>query len=86
MNSSNNNNEQGNDELNAIQKQINQTTNESLESTRRMLGLVVESQDIGTNTMIMLDEQGEKLDRIEVNPFFFIINCFNYFILFFKKN
>ncbi|CAF2399587.1 unnamed protein product [Rotaria sp. Silwood2] len=62
---SNNNDEQHNDELNAIQSQINQKTNESVESTRRMVGLVAESQEIGTNTMIMLDEQGEKLNRID---------------------
>ncbi|CAF4418750.1 unnamed protein product, partial [Rotaria magnacalcarata] len=30
-----------------------------------MLGLVAESQEIGTNTMVALDEQGEKLKRIE---------------------
>jgi hypothetical protein len=36
-----------------------------------MLGLVAESQEIGTNTMIMLDEQGEKLNKIEVR---FLLN------------
>ena len=66
MRPSNNNNEECNDELNAVQTQINQKTNESLESTRRMLGLVAESHEVGTNTMIMLDEQDEKFDRIEV--------------------
>ncbi|CAF1072473.1 unnamed protein product [Adineta steineri] len=54
-----------NDEFNAIQAQINQKTNESLESTRRMLGLASETQEVGINTMIMLDEQGEKLNKIE---------------------
>ncbi|CAF4863039.1 unnamed protein product, partial [Rotaria socialis] len=49
----------------AVHTQINQKTNESLESTRRMLGLVAESQEVGANTMITLDEQGEKLKRIE---------------------
>lgn len=57
---------EGNDELNGVQRQINQKTNESLESTRRMLGLVAESQELGTNTMIALDEQGEQLNKIEV--------------------
>jgi synaptosomal-associated protein 25 len=74
MQSPNNNNEHGNDELNGISTQINQKTNESLESTRRMLGLVAESQEVGTNTMIMLDEQGEKLNRIEVRFFFKLFN------------
>ncbi len=64
------NNRQGTDELNGIQKQIDQRTVESLESTRRMVGLVAVSQEIGTNTMITLDEQGEQLNRIEVNVFF----------------
>ncbi|UJR36442.1 hypothetical protein I4U23_029165 [Adineta vaga] len=65
MYSSNNNREGGNDDLDGIQAQIHSKTNESLESTRRMLGLVAESQEVGTNTMIMLDEQGEKLNQIE---------------------
>ncbi|CAF1256375.1 unnamed protein product [Adineta ricciae] len=65
MNPSNNDHATGNDELDGIRTQINAKTNESLESTRRMLGLVAESQEVGTNTMIMLDDQGEKLKRIE---------------------
>ena len=67
MNPSNNDRTTGNDELDGIRVQINAKTNESLESTRRMLGLVAESQEVGTNTMIMLDYQVEKLKRIEVN-------------------
>ncbi|CAF4509572.1 unnamed protein product, partial [Rotaria sp. Silwood2] len=62
---SNNNDEEATDELDAIRKQINQTTNESLESTHRMVDLVVESQDVSTNTMKMLHEQGEQLNRID---------------------
>ncbi|CAF4083830.1 unnamed protein product [Rotaria sordida] len=65
MHSSNNNNEQANDKLDTIRKQMNQTTNESLESTRRMVGLVVESEDVGKNTMTMLHDQGKQLNRIE---------------------
>lgn len=63
---SNNNDSQDTSELDAIKAQIHSTTNESLESTRRMLGMVAEAQDIGTNTMVMLDEQGEQLKKIEV--------------------
>ncbi|XP_063958451.1 synaptosomal-associated protein 25-like isoform X2 [Lytechinus pictus] len=37
----------------------------SLESTRRMLQMAEESQDMGIKTLVMLDEQGEQLDRIE---------------------
>jgi hypothetical protein len=66
MQSSNPNANGVGEELNGVQRQINKKTNESLESTRRMLGLVAESQEVGTNTMIALDEQGEKLNKIEV--------------------
>uniref|UniRef100_A0A8D0BU08 Synaptosomal-associated protein n=1 Tax=Salvator merianae TaxID=96440 RepID=A0A8D0BU08_SALMN len=48
-----------------IQLRANQVTDESLESTRRILGLAIESQDAGIKTITMLDEQGEQLTRIE---------------------
>ncbi|XP_027409447.1 synaptosomal-associated protein 23 isoform X1 [Bos indicus x Bos taurus] len=48
-----------------IQIRANQVTDESLESTRRILGLAIESQDAGIKTITMLDEQGEQLKRIE---------------------
>nr|XP_060616958.1 synaptosomal-associated protein 23 [Anolis sagrei ordinatus] len=48
-----------------IQLRAHQVTDESLESTRRILGLAVESQDAGIKTIAMLDEQGEQLNRIE---------------------
>ncbi|XP_045303988.1 synaptosomal-associated protein 23 isoform X1 [Leopardus geoffroyi] len=48
-----------------IQLRAHQVTDESLESTRRMLGLAIESQDAGIKTITMLDEQGEQLNRIE---------------------
>jgi hypothetical protein len=71
-----NTNDQDNDELNHVQQKINQTTNESLESTRRTLKLIAETQDTGNNTMIMLDQQGEKLKQIEVRTF---VNRFDTF-------
>ncbi|KAK0182803.1 hypothetical protein PV327_000901 [Microctonus hyperodae] len=52
-------------ELQELQLKAGQTTDESLESTRRMLALCEESEDIGANTLMMLDHQGEQLDRIE---------------------
>lgn len=52
-------------ELENLHLQANKTTDESLESTRRMLSLCEESQDVGIKTIVMLDEQGEQLDRIE---------------------
>ncbi len=36
-----------------------------MESTRRMLLLCEESKEAGIKTLVMLDEQGEQLDRIE---------------------
>jgi len=53
------------DELAAMQAQANQITDESLESTRRMVHLMEETQDAGIRTLVMLDEQGEQLDRVE---------------------
>ncbi|XP_071078889.1 synaptosomal-associated protein 25-like isoform X3 [Haliotis cracherodii] len=44
---------------------IEDQTNESLESTRRMLQMCEESKEAGIMTLVMLDEQGEQLDRIE---------------------
>ncbi|XP_073339330.1 synaptosomal-associated protein 23-like isoform X1 [Pagrus major] len=43
----------------------NQVTDESLESTRRMLQMAEESKQTGINTMVMLDEQGEQLKRVD---------------------
>lgn len=43
----------------------NEVTDQSLESTRRMLQMAEESQQTGVNTMVMLDQQGEQLRRVE---------------------
>ncbi|KAG7466110.1 hypothetical protein MATL_G00161280 [Megalops atlanticus] len=48
-----------------ITVKANQLTDESLESTRRMLQLAEESRQTGVNTMTMLDTQGEQLNRVE---------------------
>ncbi|XP_038638497.1 synaptosomal-associated protein 23-like [Scyliorhinus canicula] len=48
-----------------IQMRANQVTDESLESTRRMLQIAEESRDAGGKTLIMLDEQGEQLRRVD---------------------
>uniref|UniRef100_H2YPZ3 Synaptosomal-associated protein n=1 Tax=Ciona savignyi TaxID=51511 RepID=H2YPZ3_CIOSA len=53
------------DELAAMQMRANQVTDESLESTRRMVGMMEQTQDAGIRTLVMLDEQGEQLDRVE---------------------
>ncbi|KAK0152261.1 Synaptosomal-associated protein 25-A [Merluccius polli] len=52
-------------ELADLQTRADQVADDSLESTRRMLALVEESKDAGIRTLVMLDEQGEQLDRVE---------------------
>jgi synaptosomal-associated protein 25 len=52
-------------ELENLQLAMNEKTDESLESTRRMLAMCEEGKDAGIGTLVMLDEQGEQLDRVE---------------------
>ena len=54
-------------EIEGMQARADRTTNESLESTRRMVALTQETQDVGKKTLEELDHQGEQLDRIEEN-------------------
>ncbi|XP_071832570.1 synaptosomal-associated protein 25-like isoform X3 [Apostichopus japonicus] len=57
------------EEVEAVEEQqlspVEVATYESLESTRRMLQMSEESRDVGIKTLVMLDEQGEQLDRVE---------------------
>nr|XP_020461267.1 synaptosomal-associated protein 25-like isoform X2 [Monopterus albus]XP_020461268.1 synaptosomal-associated protein 25-like isoform X2 [Monopterus albus] len=46
-------------------RRINQVTDESLESTRRMMQLSEEIKDAGLKTLVILDEQEAQLDRID---------------------
>ena len=43
----------------------NAATNESVDATRRMRTMMEDAADAGVNTLVMLDEQGEQLNRIE---------------------
>ncbi|XP_026273585.1 synaptosomal-associated protein 25 isoform X1 [Frankliniella occidentalis] len=52
-------------ELQELQLKAGQVTDESLESTRRMLMLCEETEEAGGATLQMLNHQGEQLDRIE---------------------
>lgn len=54
-------------ELQRMQRRADEVTDESLEATRRMLAMAEETQDTGIKTLVQLDEQGEKLHRIEEN-------------------
>ncbi|KAL3312644.1 Synaptosomal-associated protein 25, partial [Cichlidogyrus casuarinus] len=47
-----------------IMREVDFVAVESLESTRRMLALCEESKEAGISTLVMLDDQGEQLDRI----------------------
>jgi len=52
-------------DLERFKAQQNAVADQSLESTRNMVRLVEESQAAGVNTITMLEQQGEQLDRIE---------------------
>nr|XP_045622165.1 synaptosomal-associated protein 25-like isoform X7 [Procambarus clarkii] len=52
-------------DLQELQYKASQQTDETLESTRRMLSLCEEGQDMGIKTLSNLDDQGKQLDRIE---------------------
>uniref|UniRef100_F1LCB5 Synaptosomal-associated protein n=1 Tax=Ascaris suum TaxID=6253 RepID=F1LCB5_ASCSU len=51
--------------LEEINLKMNATTDESLEATRRMMQLCEESKEAGIKTLVMLDDQGEQLERVE---------------------
>lgn len=55
------------DSLDDVNLKINNTADESLESTRRMLAYCEESKEAGIKTLVMLDDQGEQLERVEQN-------------------
>ena len=52
-------------ELEGLQLKCNELTDESLESTRRMKAMCEESKDAGIKTLVMLDDQGEQLEKFE---------------------
>lgn len=52
-------------ELESLQLKCNQVTDESLESTRRMKNMCEEAKDCGIKTLVMLDDQGEQLEKFE---------------------
>jgi len=54
-----------NNEHEQVQALITKETDETVDSTRRMLTMLSEAQDAGIQTLVNLDDQGEQLDRIE---------------------
>ena len=51
--------------VSSTKQRQNDVTDESLESTSRMVQMVEESQAAGTKTIEMLENQGEQLNGIE---------------------
>jgi hypothetical protein len=52
-------------DLEGYQQQINQTTDQSLESTQRILRMAADTEEIGIQTASALRAQGEQLNRVE---------------------
>ncbi|XP_055853240.1 synaptosomal-associated protein 25 isoform X3 [Episyrphus balteatus] len=52
-------------ELEELQLKAQNVTDDSLESTRRMLALCEESEEAGAKTLNQINVQGEQLDRVE---------------------
>ena len=48
-----------------LQERIDMKTDESLAATRRMRNVVEETNQMGVETLVTLNEQGEKLDNVE---------------------
>jgi len=53
------------DDPQSMAQRANQLTNESVEATYRMKNMMEEATSAGVQTLVMLDEQGEQLNRIE---------------------
>ena len=49
------------DEVRRLDQRIDEVTDETLESTRRMLNMAVETNQIGVDTLVTLNEQGQRL-------------------------
>ncbi|XP_078314336.1 synaptosomal-associated protein 25-like [Crassostrea virginica] len=56
---------QENSELRTVLARTEQIAEESLESTRRMTELLDGAKEAGIRSLVLIDEQGEQLDRIE---------------------
>ncbi|GFY51677.1 synaptosomal-associated protein [Trichonephila inaurata madagascariensis] len=71
----------GKTELEQLQFKANQVTDESLESTRRMMALCDESKEAGIRTLVALDDQGGLSFR-SVNSLGVILRFYNIIDLF----
>merc|ERR1712062_618141 len=57
--------EDGMTDLERLQAKANAVTDDSLDSTRRMMAMMEDSQATGAGTLEELDRQGEQLNRVE---------------------
>ena len=53
------------DERYGLEQRIDLVTNESVTATRRIRGIAEETNQIGVDTLVTLNEQGEQLDNVE---------------------
>lgn len=53
------------DERYRLEQRIDHTTNESVDATRRIRAIAEETNQIGVDTLVTLNEQGEQLDNVE---------------------
>jgi len=67
MNASRGNTNVATIEHQTIMEQAHHVTNQSRDSSKRMVGILVETEAVGVSTIEELTRQGEQLDRIEGN-------------------
>lgn len=53
------------DERSRLDQRINVVTNDSVDATRRIRAIAEETNQIGVDTLVTLNEQGEQLDNVE---------------------
>jgi hypothetical protein len=53
------------DERGRLEERIDHVTNESVGATRRIRAIAEETNQIGVDTLVNLNEQGEQLDNVE---------------------
>ena len=53
------------DERDRLDQRIDHVTNQSVDATRRIRAVAEETNQMGVDTLITLNEQGEKLDNVE---------------------
>lgn len=53
------------EEIDRLDQRIDQVTDQTLDATRRILRTAEETNQMGVDTLVTLNEQGEKLDNVE---------------------